>query len=358
MTLNIKNFYLNTLIKRKEYMRMDLNNFPPDVIDHNNLIELVGLDGKVHVEISKGMYGLPITGRIAQDLLEERLSKHEYHQSRYMPGLRTHTLRPICFSLIVDNFGVKYMGKEHADHLVSVLRQHYEVEVDEEGKKCGGIDLDFDYDKRKVPLSMLGYVDKACARFQQKVPKRSQDSPYQHAIPNYGSKIQYTKEEDSSRLLTKEEKTYVQQVIGTFLFYGCAVYSPMLMPLSAIAATQAAHTELTLKRTKQFLDNAASNPAAGITYTASNMVLSVHSNTSYLNETKARSRTGEHFFLSKDNTMPPNNDVIHTVAKIIKSVMPSAAEAKLGALYINARKAVPMSFTLEEMGHPQPRTPI
>ena len=66
---------------------------------------------------------------------------------------------------------------------------------------------------------MLGYVGKACTRFQHKAPTRSQDSLYQHAIPNYGSKIQYAKEDDSSRLLTKEEKTYVQQVIGTFLFY-------------------------------------------------------------------------------------------------------------------------------------------
>ena len=106
---------------------------------------------------------------------------------------------------------------------------------------------------------MLGYGGKTCARFQHEAPKQSQDSPYQHAIPNYGTKIQYAKEEDSSRLLTKEEKTYVQQVIGTFLFYGRAVDGTMLMPLSAIAATQAAPTELTLKRTKQFLDYAASN---------------------------------------------------------------------------------------------------
>ena len=86
------------------------------------------------------------------------------------------------------------------------------------------------------------------------------DSPFQYAIPKYGSKIQYAKEEDSSRLLTKEEKTYVQQVIGTFLFYGRTVNGTMLMPLSTIAATQAAPTELTLKRTKQFLDYIASNP--------------------------------------------------------------------------------------------------
>jgi hypothetical protein len=151
------------------------------------------------------MCGLSIAGRIAQELLEERLAKHGYHQSRYTPGLWTHTWRPICFLLIVDNFGVKYVGKEHADHLISVLRQNYEVEVDKKGKKYGGIYLEFDYDKRKVHLSMLGYVGKTCARFQHSAPKRSQDSLFQHVIPHYRSKIQHAKEEDSYRLLTKEE---------------------------------------------------------------------------------------------------------------------------------------------------------
>jgi hypothetical protein len=42
----------------------------------------------------------------------------------------------------------------------------------------------------------------------------------------------------------------------------------------------------------------------------------------------------------------------------VKSVMSSAAEAELGALFINAKLAIPMRHTLEEMGHPQGKTPI
>jgi hypothetical protein len=38
--------------------------------------------------------------------------------------------------------------------------------------------------------------------------------------------------------------------------------------------------------------------------------------------------------------------------------MSSAAEAKLGALFINAKTAVSMQRILKEMGHPQMRTPI
>jgi hypothetical protein len=46
------------------------------------------------------------------------------------------------------------------------------------------------------------------------------------------------------------------------------------------------------------------------------------------------------------------------VAKIIKAVMSSAAEAELGGLFINAKTAVPIRTTLEELGHKQPPTPI
>jgi ABC-type sulfate transport system substrate-binding protein len=55
---------------------------------------------------------------------------------------------------------------------------------------------------------------------------------------------------------------------------------------------------------------------------------------------------------------PPNNGAVLTIATIIKAVMSSAAEAELGALFLNAREAVYLRQILTEMGHPQPRTPI
>ena len=65
-----------------------------------------------------------------------------------------------------------------------------------------------------------------------------------------------------------------------------------------------------------------------------------------------------HHFLSENVPFPPNNGAIHNVAEIIKGVMSSAAEAELGAMYINACKAVEIRTILEEMGHKQPATPI
>ena len=62
--------------------------------------------------------------------------------------------------------------------------------------------------------------------------------------------------------------------------------------------------------------------------------------------------------MSKDVPCPPNNGAVHNIAQIIKTVMTSAAEAELGALYINAREAVPIRMVLMEMGHHQPKTPM
>ena len=94
---------------------MELDIFPSDIVKQYNLKELVCKYGYVYMEVIKGMYGLPQTGLLAQKLLGTMLQKHGYTQSKVTPSLWTHEWHPICFTLIVDNFGVKYMGKEHVD---------------------------------------------------------------------------------------------------------------------------------------------------------------------------------------------------------------------------------------------------
>jgi hypothetical protein len=113
-----------------------------------------------------------------------------------------------------------------------------------------------------------------------------------------------------------------------------------------------------MTRCKQFLDYAATHQDTILTYKSSDMVLVVHSDASYLSKSKACSQAGGHFFLSSDSEDPANNGAILNLAQLIKNVMSSAAEAELGALYINACKAVPQCQTLAEMGHKQPQTPM
>ena len=355
--LDIKDFYLNTPMARPEYMRLRLAYFPEDVIEHYNLKDKVDSKGFVYVKCVKGMYGLPHAGIIAQDLLTERLEAHGYYQSDKTPGFWRHKSRPICFSLIVDDFGVKYVNKEDAQHLISVLREHYEVAEDWKGEKYSGITLDWDYVKREVHLSMPGYCKDALIKFNHTLRKLNHQ-PHKHTIPTYGTKVQYAKPADESPKLGKEETKFIQQVTGTFLYYARAVDPTMLVALSAIASEQASPTEATLEKVKYFLDYAATHPDAILTYKKSAMVLAVHSDASYLTEPKARSRAGGHFFLSNNEKVPPNNGAVLNIAQIIRNVMTSAADAEIGALFINTRQAIPARYLLEEMGHKQPPTPV
>jgi hypothetical protein len=132
----------------------------------------------------------------------------------------------------------------------------------------------------------------------------------------------------------------------------------MPVALGSLATRQANPTENTMAKVTQFLDYAATHPDAIVTYHVSGMVLAGHSNASYLSESNAHSRAGGHFFMSNITTKPPNNGAILTAAQIIKEVMALAAEAKVGALYINCREAVSARHAFEFMGHPRPQTPM
>ena len=126
----------------------------------------------------------------------------------------------------------------------------------------------------------------------------------------------------------------------------------MLTALGSLATQQANPMQNTMKKVKQMLDYAATHPDAIVTYNASNMVLTAHSDASYLSESNACSRARGHFFMSN------NTDTPLTISQIIKAVLSSAAKAKVGALFINCQEAVPARQTLEFLGHKQPPIPM
>jgi hypothetical protein len=91
---------------------------PEDIIAHSHLLNITTPNGYVYCKIRQGMYGLPQAGIIAQELLAKRLKKHGYTQSKTTPRLWTHEWCLITFSLVVNNFGVKYIEEEHVQHLI------------------------------------------------------------------------------------------------------------------------------------------------------------------------------------------------------------------------------------------------
>ena len=91
------------------------------------------------------------------------------------------------------------------------------------------------------------------------------------------------------------------------------------------------------------------------------MILNIHSDASYLTATKGRSRAGGYFFLGslpkEGNPIKLNGNIAITYA-ILKLVAASAAEAELGALFLNTQEAKVIRIILHKLGHPQPPTPI
>jgi len=145
-------------MERYEYMRIPLRLIPAEIIKQYNLNELIEPDGFVYIEIRKGMYGLPQAGIIAHNQLKEHLAPFGYAPCRHTPGLWKHATRNIMFCLVVDDFGIKYVNKDDANHLFDALRQKYTSSIDWEGKLFCGITLTWNYQQRTCDLSMPGYI--------------------------------------------------------------------------------------------------------------------------------------------------------------------------------------------------------
>ena len=205
----------------------------------------------------------------------------------------------------MNDFGVKYVGQEHAQHLMDTLQENYTISHYWEGTSYLGIDLDWDYCNKRVHLSMIIYIDDTLKRFHQPPPKKPQYQPHPQVKPNYGAKAQYTDNPDTSPLLERIDIKFIQEVVGTLLYYARAVNSTMLVALGYIAVQQAAPTEATMTKVKQLLDYASTHPDIIVTYTASNMVLAGNSDASYLSETNARSRAEVHFSCQQTHMIPP-----------------------------------------------------
>ena len=115
----------------------------------------------------------------------------------------------------------------------------------------------------------------------------------------------------------------------------------MLHALNELNIAAANASEETKKDLEHFLDYCATNPNAQIIYRASDMQLTIDSDAGYLNAAKSRSRAGGYHFLgNKDGTL--SNGAIHILAKVIKAIMTSAAEAEVGLLFLNAQDAIPL----------------
>jgi hypothetical protein len=216
---------------------------------------------------------------------------------------------------------------------------------------------------------MPGYVERALQRFAHSKPTCHEPSPHAWTQPQYGAKVQYATTPDETPCLDVKNTTLVQMVLGTFLFYARAVDVTMLKAIGTLATQQAHPTKHTMQGITKLLNYAASNPEASLRYHASDMCLWIDSDASYLSESNARSTCAGYHFLSdrpSDPTKPPqaqnpepmHNAPVYVMCNILKEIVSAASEAELAGLFHNGKEACAIRTCLEELGHPQPPTPM
>ncbi len=144
MCLDIIFFYLTAALEYFEYMKIPLALFPPWIVEQYDLSKH-HKDGWVHLEMRRAVWGLPQAGILANKKLRRKLAPFGYHKCVVTPGLWKHESQPLIFTLVADDFGVKYENKEDADHLIASIKSTYKLTKDRTGNLYCGISLDWDY---------------------------------------------------------------------------------------------------------------------------------------------------------------------------------------------------------------------
>ena len=142
---------------RYKYMRMKLTDFPVHVQQQYN-IHAHSKNGYVYLEIRRSIYVLPQEGKLGNEYLRDKLRPHGYYEVIQTPRLCKNISRPIYFSLVVDDFGVKYVGEDNYHHLIDSLKEDFTISEDWTGGLYYGIKLKWDYNKRTLDIVMQVFI--------------------------------------------------------------------------------------------------------------------------------------------------------------------------------------------------------
>ena len=354
MSADVQNFYLNTPLDRPEFLRISSKFLPPHIVAKNNL-QPYFTNGSILFEVNKGMYGLPQAGLQAQNCLVQHLATHVYHQTEATCLFR-HNTNGTDFSLVVDDFGVKYTTVEGAQHLIDTLQQLYALTIDWTGCKYLGFTIAFNHDRQYVDLSMPGYKDKVLQRFTLQHTGGAA-SPALYTPPTYGNP-DLRPSSDDSPALPASDILMLQEIIGCLLYYARGIDITILTAVNHLASLQAHPTQNTMLAAQRLLAYCARYPNNSLRYHACDMILHIQSDTSYLSRPGARSVAGGIFYVGNRDQPTVINGAIHAISSIIPAVVASAAEAEYAALFLNGQEAASIRDTLKALGYPQPATLI
>ncbi len=189
-----------------------------------------------------------------------------YYKAASTPGLWCYKWRPIQFCLLVDIFGVKYVGIKHFNHLLDLLKKFHGVQCNMARDKFAGIDIKWDYVGCCCHISMPDYIKNLLIKFKYPQPTKPCCSPYKCLPIAYSAKAQLTPEANTSDLLDNHCKCGIQEIVGSLLYYTQAVDNKLLVALSAIAAHQSYATVATEQAVHLLLNYVTTYPSDGIIY--------------------------------------------------------------------------------------------
>ena len=301
------------------------------------------------------MYGLPQAGLLAQNCLIKHLATNGYYQTDATCLFR-HETNGTDFSLVVDDFGVKYSNKLGAQPLIDTLQELYVITIDWTGSKYLGFAIAFNYEQHTVDISKPGYIDKVLQRFSLQQTKGAA-SPALYTPPSYGNPDQRPVSDDSAAL-TPPLILQVQEIVGCLLYYARGVDITILTAVNHLASLQANPTHDTMIAAHRLLAYCARYPNNSIRYHACDMILHIQSDASYLSRPGARSVAGGIFYVGNHNQPTTINGAIHAISTIIPAVVASVAEAEYAALFINGQEGASLRQILTALGYPQPATII
>ena len=123
------------------------------------------------------MYGLPQAAFLSNTHLVEHLATKGYIQDPKVPCLFAHLSNGVAFTLIVDDFGVKYSSIDSFNHLVSTITSGgRKLKTSINATKYIGLALAWDYTANTLTTSMPHYLHRPR-------PLRSWSSSQRFTVP-------------------------------------------------------------------------------------------------------------------------------------------------------------------------------
>ncbi len=298
-SIDLSDFYLGTDLNPPQHIKIFTHQFSSHVLSRLNLLPFIQTNpsGKAYIvfRIDKTMYGLKGAGKLSNLRLVSLLSSFGFHQTS-TPCLLKHVSRPILFVLVVDDFGVKYTNRSDFDFLVSCLSTLYHAKAHSITSKFLGFSVSHNRSARTFTVSYPGYASHLLARLRPLgVPPCN--SPSIYTPPLFGSRApQSPTGPDLSPSAFPAQANELQVAVGFLLYYGRCVDGRILPATCALASEQAFPT---MARLQRLLGYVAAHPDGRKFFRASDMLLRVLSDASFLSRPNAGSVAGDLSYLSR-----------------------------------------------------------